>query len=472
MIRAARVAPGLGVLVIAACAIVATAAGSAEGDAPPYKAPEHKGAAAAAMPASGLLAQIDALPGHQRGGGSPGSGGILGQLRTSIGFDMGSTNVKDVLIDGRLTWLGTSDGLIRFDNLSGEKRTYDNKSGLISNGVFHVGKLDGRIWVGTYGGGLSILDPEMQKFRHYNIPDGLGDSFVYDVMRDASGDIWIATWSGVNQVVGGALDDRAAWRLHTVASTRGGLANDWVYGLASAPDGTVWLATEGGLTRYRDGAFTSWNHAAGLGAAWDKISAEEAARGAGEGSAGGAGPSSGSSTIPNADPPAGGAAASSAAAAASDSSVPRVAADVSRHHKRQRQEQGLEGKGPAYNPNYVVALAVDPQGVVWAGTWGAGLSRFDGTSWRTFTTADGLPGNHVFALAISAGRIWVGTNRGLASFDGTGFHKLVQGVELNVSSVFTIAISEGSAWVGGFGGATWYPRGLEAVVSGNERDRK
>lgn len=345
------------------------------------------------------------------------AGDGAGELRSSVSFNLGSANVKDVLIDGRLTWLGTSDGLIRFDNLSGEQRTYDNKNGLFSNGVFYVGRLDGRIWVGTYGGGLSILDPQGQEWSHYNIPDGLADSFVYDVMRDTRGDIWIATWSGVNQVIGGALKDPTAWRLHTVASTQGGLANDWVYGLAAGPDGAVWLATEGGLSRYRDRAWTSWTHADGLGAPWERVAGEDQDRGA--------------------------------------------AAAASRHHQRQRREQGLERAGPAYNPNYVVSLAVDGEGVVWAGTWGAGLTRFDGETWRSFTIADGLPGNHVFALTVSGSRIWVGTNRGLASLDGTTFNKVVKG--LDITSVFAIAIGEGSAWVGGYGGATWFPRGVEAA---------
>lgn len=357
---------------------------------------------------------------------TPATGDKVGKLRTSIGFDFGSANVKRVLIDGKLTWLGTSGGLIRYDNLTGEKRVYDNKTGLLSNGVFYVGKLDGRIWVGTYGGGLSILEPQTQAWTHYNIPDGLGDSFVYDVMRDARGDIWIATWSGVNQVIGGALGDASAWRLHTVASTKGGLANDWVYGLASAPNGAVWLATEGGLSRYSDGTWTTWTHADGLGAPWERVAGEDQER--------------------------------------------RVAAQASRHHERQRQEQGLERTGPAYNPNYVVSLAVDLDGVVWAGTWGAGLSRFDGVSWCSFTMTDGLPGNHVFALAIRGGRAWIGTNRGLASFDGRSFHRLTHAKDVNVSNVFAIAIGEESAWVGGYGGATWYPRGIEAALGGNGGD--
>lgn len=357
------------------------------------------------------------------------AGDTVGKLRSSISFDFGSANVKDVLIDGRLTWLGTSDGLIRFDNLTGEKRAYDNKSGLFSNGVFYVGKFDGRIWVGTYGGGLSILDPKTEQWTHYNIPDGLGDSFVYDVMRDLRGDIWIATWSGVNQVIGGALSDPSAWRLHTVTSTDGGLANDWVYGLASGPDGTVWLATEGGLARYRNGAWENWKHADGLGAPWELVLKEDRER----------------QPAPQNDP-------------------------ASRHHQRQRQEQGLERAGPAYNPNYVVSLAVDADSVVWAGTWGAGLSRFDGKEWRTFTIKDGLPGNHVFALAVNGGRVWIGTNRGLASYDGRTVHKRPPVSEVNVTSVFSIAIAEGSAWIGGFGGATWYPRGIEAILTSKEGD--
>ena len=347
-----------------------------------------------------------------------------GALRKVVSFNVGSANVKALLLDGETAWLGTSDGLIRFHTRSGEQRVYDNSSGLLSNGILSLAKMDGRIWVGTYGGGLSILDPATQEWSRYNIPEGLGDSFVYDMIRDPSGDIWIATWSGVNQVVGGALDDPSAWRLHTVRSTKGGLQNDWVYGLHAAPDGSVWLATEGGLARYQGGAWRNWTHADGLGASWERV--------------------------------------------AKDHADEQAAAAASRHHRRQRREQGLEATGPAYNPNYVVSLVVDQAGVVWAGTWGAGLSRFDGENWTSFTKADGLPGNHVFALSIEADRLWVGANQGLASFDGEVFDDHSDVANLNVAGVFAIEIGEGAAWVGGYGGASWYPQGFQSLL----RDRK
>jgi hypothetical protein len=34
-----------------------------------------------------------------------------------------------------------------------------------------------------------------------------------------------------------------------------------------------------------------------------------------------------------------------------------------------------------YNPNYIFALTVAADDSVWAGTWGGGVSRFDGKVW-------------------------------------------------------------------------------------------
>ena len=107
--------------------------------------------------------------------------------------------------------------------------------------------------VGTYGGGLSLLDEKDETWETFNIPDGLGDAFVYEVMETRGGDVWIATWSGVNRIRGGELRDRSKWELYTVDNTKGGLPNDWVYGLAEGKNGEIWLATEGGLARFRKG---------------------------------------------------------------------------------------------------------------------------------------------------------------------------------------------------------------------------
>ena len=125
-------------------------------------------------------------------------------------------------------WVGTSGGAIRHNIKTDDYKLYDSGNGLLANSVFHLGKLDDQIVVGTYGGGMSLLDEKKGKWRTYNIPQGLGDAFVYDALKADKGDIWIATWSGTNRILGGNLDDSSKWDLFTVENTNGGLPNDWV----------------------------------------------------------------------------------------------------------------------------------------------------------------------------------------------------------------------------------------------------
>ncbi len=325
-------------------------------------------------------------------------------------FRVGNRNVKSILADGDLMWVGTSGGVIRYDTKSDEYKLYDNTSGLLSNGVFYVGKLGPEIAIGTYGGGLSLLDPVSGKWRNYNVPHGLADAFVYEVLEASNGDLWIATWSGANRVRGGRLDERSAWDTFTVENTQGGLPNDWVYGLDEDSEGTIWLGTEGGLARFKDGKWDNWQHQHGLGANYELVKEDI--------------------TFTN-DP-----------------------GKASSHHARQKSEQGLENVDIAYNPNYIISMAVDRKGVVWCGTWGGGLARFDGTTWRNFTVKDGLPSNHIFMLREDAdGQLWVGTSAGLVAFDEQSPRVFNTNHGLYSDNVFSMAEgSDNSRWIGSYGG--------------------
>ena len=97
-------------------------------------------------------------------------------------FRVGNRNVKGMLADDKLVWVGTSGGVIRYELETDNYRLFDVSTGsLLSNGIFHLSKLGDKIAVGTYGGGLSIYDPINDKWKNYNIPDGLADQFVYSV---------------------------------------------------------------------------------------------------------------------------------------------------------------------------------------------------------------------------------------------------------------------------------------------------
>jgi ligand-binding sensor domain-containing protein len=99
-------------------------------------------------------------------------------------------------------------------------------------------------------------------------------------------------------------------------------------------------------------------------------------------------------------------------------------------------------------------LLVDDDGTVWAGTWGGGLSHFDGENWKVYTVSDGLPGNHVFMLhQDDQGKLWIGTNNGLARMDDGGFRKFTTADGLYSNRVFAMTTgADGSRWIGSFGG--------------------
>jgi ligand-binding sensor domain-containing protein len=66
---------------------------------------------------------------------------------------------------------------------------------------------------------------------------------------------------------------------------------------------------------------------------------------------------------------------------------------------------------------------VAADGTLWFGTWGGGVSRFDGQTWTAFTTpvdgtgADGLISNEVWSVAVAPdGALWFGTACGVSRY--------------------------------------------------------
>lgn len=106
----------------------------------------------------------------------------------------------------------------------------------------------------------------------------------------------------------------------------------------------------------------------------------------------------------------------------------------------------------------VWALAVDDNGYVWIGTR-AGIGVFDGSVWTTYTTADGLGDNWVKAIAVDAlGQVWVGTADKMSRFDGHTW-ETIENAPMGVTAIdFDQA---GRVWVGHqegvsvFDGTSW-----------------
>ena len=326
----------------------------------------------------------------------------------SNNFSLNARNVKVLKSQGNLLWMGTSLGVLRYDTATAEDYViYDNRNGLLSNGIFSIATgPKNRVWVGTHGGGLSRLDGT--RWTNINTPNGLNDAFVYDLefTKDA---LWIATWSGANRVRGDPLS-RSSWESFTVENTGGGLIDNWVYAIEIGRDGRVWFGTEAGLSMLNGTRWQNWNHGDGLGAAHEIVREDNREV---------------TGTLKGA------------------------------HHAHQAHDLPNTETGD-YRPNYIVAMHLDRANRLWMGTWGGGLSLFDPKTrtFRNFTTRDGLPGNYVLALKEGPdGNLWIGTSKGLTRFDGKTFFNYSRINGLISDFVFSIEFATNNfLWVGGHHG--------------------
>lgn len=72
--------------------------------------------------------------------------------------------------------------------------------------------------------------------------------------------------------------------------------------------------------------------------------------------------------------------------------------------------------------NNVHCSLQDKKGNLWFATTSNGVYRYDGKSFKNFTTEDGLNSNGIFSiLEDKKGNIWFGTSSGLSRFDGKTF---------------------------------------------------
>jgi signal transduction histidine kinase/ligand-binding sensor domain-containing protein/DNA-binding response OmpR family regulator len=108
--------------------------------------------------------------------------------------------------DGFL-WLGSSQGLARFDPATGLFRRYrsDPKQPTsLSHDAIRAILPDPReprryLWIGTAGGGLNRFDRDTETFVHITDRDGLPNNVVYGVQPDATGKLWLSTNKGLSR---------------------------------------------------------------------------------------------------------------------------------------------------------------------------------------------------------------------------------------------------------------------------------
>ena len=141
-------------------------------------------------------------------------------------------------------WIGSGNGLTRHSR--GAFTTYAARDGLPVDFVRTLARdQDGRLWVGTYGGGLCHYEPPLTEtaFTCYGTADGLPVPFVNALWIDQAGVLWVGTDAGLSRYEGGRF---------VPAVTDASFRPD-VKALLGDTGGTLWLGTGSGLYRLQDG---------------------------------------------------------------------------------------------------------------------------------------------------------------------------------------------------------------------------
>jgi PAS domain S-box-containing protein len=178
-----------------------------------------------------------------------------GKFRRYPDPEQAGTPVMSLLIDSHgVFWVGTLNGMIRFDPISGERKRYnhdpqqpaslghDSVSALLED-------VQGRIWVATLTG-LDVFDHETETFTHVQIPD-LGG--VVTLFRDQEDALWVGSWgAGLFRLdtatyQGGEVSFQ---RYHNDPQNARSLSDDSIWSIRQDESGTLWFGTGGGLNRF------------------------------------------------------------------------------------------------------------------------------------------------------------------------------------------------------------------------------
>ncbi len=318
--------------------------------------------------------------------------------RIADGLPMNSVLAMTQAADGSL-WIGTEEGLVRFDGAEFEVRDRGNTPSMDAHNVQALcAEEDGTVWAGTYGAGLLRWDGRRFS-RPAAEPEPERSRPIRALARGPDGSIWIGTAGGLERLVDGRRTRFAA---------DPGLASAAVLAISPGRKGRVWVATVAWLGVVENGALRRFVPE----------------------------PAPGGIVLALAEGPDG------TLHVGTDRGLFRISSDL-------RASERIRG----LSNDFVSALAVDRNGSLWVGTNG-GLHRIgrDGRIER-LTAADGLSSDMIQTLLLDRdGNLWFGTKGGglgrlrdgdFVTYGGAGGGFVVDTV---------LASRSGGVFVGGWNG--------------------
>jgi ligand-binding sensor domain-containing protein/signal transduction histidine kinase len=337
-------------------------------------------------------------------------------------------------------WLGTQQGLIRFNGLRFREFTHDGEAPFRNTLVRALAEdRQQNLWIGTIGAGLAFAGKDGNLIR-YTTANGFPSNDVSCVGQDREGAVWACTGAGLVKIAGGHT---------TVFTAADGLPQDRVRATCEAADGTRWVAgSDDGLSHSQGGRFESFR---GISEASDSpvnalYCAPDGAVWAGthEGLYRIRGESVNRFTKTE---------------GLADNNVVSLAGSedgalwIGSRYGVSRYRDGrisTYSTSDGLSHSSVLSLCLDREGSLWAGT-PTGLDQFTNSPVTPYTRREGLPGNDTSAVVEdSGGELWVGTlSEGVGRFDGRTFHPITARDGLASNRVLSLALDpSGDIWAG------------------------
>jgi diguanylate cyclase (GGDEF)-like protein len=408
------------------------------------------------------------------------------------GLPQNSVHAIAQTADGFL-WVGTEEGLARFDGVQFTVFSSRNTRGLASDYIQALAaSRDGSLWIGTdsglshfvpaaTGGGSKATLERTKAVGYLTAKDGLPADSVTALWEDRDGTIWVGTAKGLSRIRNERVEstELAGLAIHVIIadsqgrlwigtekglyesdhgrlidwSARGELPGIPITALAADPDGSVWIGTLGhGLAHFRDGRlFASprlpWNEVGALlfdrdGVLWISLDRHGIAR-LFRGALTGYGTAKGLPTNR----------ITHALFEDHEGSLWVGLLDAGVVQLREGkfavfgQPEGLSG-------NYVGNVLEARDGTMWIGSDSNGLNHlFPDGRVEIWNQSRGLPNQAVYSLLQSRdGSLWIGFRRGALAriHDGrVSIYKDPKAAGTSVNALFEDR--EGNLWVGFFG---------------------
>ena len=315
-------------------------------------------------------------------------------------------------------WAATvNNGVTRFD---GEGWTSFTAVGLGTYGAQALLQdRSGIVWAGTVGGGVARYDgTAWTSLTNASTSGGLASDQVAAVVQDSTGVVWFGTSAGASRF------DMAAWTIPPFVASPGGLIGNNVTALARDSSGAIWLGTTTGLSRYDGATWTSYSSAGtrgGLPADGIRSLLVDRDGSLWCGTTGGVGHLKGGTwtTYTNGSTR-GGLVGDNVYAILQDHAGAMWFGTSTGLSRFDGVTSWTNYMAPDLGSNGVVSLAETPDSVLWVGTSGQGVSRFDidRQLWRTYSATDGLVEGTVNAATVDhSGSLWFGTLLGVSLYD-------------------------------------------------------